>query len=170
MIYLKKANFEDAEKEYEAITSIPENENGFMNGFYAIAKDDFVNFGLQKMINSSEGRGLKEGHVPQTYFFVWDDDKIVGLFKIRHYLNDALRCGAGHIGYAILKEYRGAGYATEGLKAATEICKSLIKEDEIYMSSYKSNPASLRVQMKCGAYLSGENDDHYFTRIKLNRD
>ncbi|MCR5115479.1 MAG: GNAT family N-acetyltransferase, partial [Bacteroidales bacterium] len=46
---------------------------------------------------------------------------IVGQFRIRHYLNEALRTGAGHIGYFIAKEFRGKGYATEGLRQTLEV-------------------------------------------------
>ena len=169
-IYLKKINYDDLEKEYEAIISIPENENGFINKYYGVSKEDFKNKVIPELLNHADGINLAHGHVPSTYFFLWDNDEIVGLFKIRHYLVESLINGAGHIGYAILKKYRGKGYATEGLKAAIEVCKNLIKEDEIYLSSYKENPASLKVQIKCGAYLIGENEDEYFTRIRLNNE
>ncbi len=36
---------------------------------------------------------------------------------------------------------------------------------EIYMCVNKDNPASLRVQIKNGAYIHHENDKKYFTRI-----
>ena len=45
----------------------------------------------------------------------------------------------------------------------------MILEDEVYMSVYKDNIASLKVQQKNGAYIAGETEDHYLTRIKLNR-
>lgn len=168
MVCLKKINFEDIDKEYEAIIKIPKNENGFENKYYNATKEEFKNEIIPKLINNSEGKELQEGHVPDTYFFLWDNDIIVGLFKIRHYLNDYLKKGAGHIVYGILKDYRGLGYATKGLNSAIEICKDLIEEDEIYLSSNKNNPASLKVQINCGAYLVGENEEEYFTRIKLN--
>ena len=38
-----------------------------------------------------------------------------------------LRKGAGHIGYGILPEYRGKGYAKKGLVLAIEKCKEIIK-------------------------------------------
>ncbi len=41
-----------------------------------------------------------------------------------------------------------------------------IPEDEIYMSVHKDNPASLKVQLKNGAYIHHENDKEYYTRIK----
>lgn len=170
MLLLKKINYEDIDKEYEAIIKIPYNENGFENKYYNVSKEEFKNEVIPKLLNNSKGIGLPEGYVPDTYFFLWNNHNIVGLFKIRHYLNDFLKQGPGHIGYTILKDYRGNGYATKGLKLAVEECKKIIKEDEIYLSSHKNNPASLKVQIKCGAYLCGENEDEYLTRIRLRND
>lgn len=169
-IYLKKINYEDLDKEYEAIINIPEDENGLINEYYNVSKEEFKNRVIPELLNHEKGIDLKPGYVPDTYFFLWDNDQIVGLFKIRHYLVESLINGSGHIGYTILKKYRGKGYATAGLKAATTICRDLIKEDEIYLSSNKNNPASLKVQIRCGAYFVGENDEKYFTRIKLNNE
>lgn len=119
------------------------------------------------MINNSKGIDLPEGHVPGTEYFLWDDNEIVGLFRIRHELNGFLREGAGHIGYGIKKECRGKGYATKGLALIIEKAKEIIKEDEIYMSVHKDNPASLQVQLKNGAYIHHEDDKKYYTRIKI---
>lgn len=167
MFYLKKVNFEDLEEEYKAIKSIPAQENGFENKYHNVTKEEFINEVIPKLLKNSEGLDLPNGYVPDTYFFLWDDDKIVGLFKIRHYLNDFLRKGAGHIGYGILPEYREKGYAKQGLILAIQKCKELIKEEEIYLSVYKDNPISLRTQLGCGAFIVGETDDEYLTRIKL---
>ena len=167
MIYLKKINIEDIEEEYKAIKNIPE-ENGYKNKYYNIEKEKFLNIEIPKLLKYSQGIDLPKGNVPQTYFFLWDNSKIVGMFKIRHYLNDILRKGSGHIGYAILPEYRGNGYAKKGLNLAIEKCKELIKEEEIYLCVNKDNPASLRVQLKCGAFIVEETEKEYFTRIKLN--
>ena len=167
MLYLKKVNFDDAEEEYKAIKAMPANENGFENKYYDVTKEEFVNEVIPTLLKNSEGLELPEGYVPDTYFFLWDDDKIVGLFKIRHYLNDFLRKGPGHIGYGILPEYRGKGYAKQGLILAIEKSKELVKEDELYFEVRKDNPASLRVQLSCGAFIAGETDEEYLTRIKL---
>lgn len=98
---------------------------------------------------------------------MWEDQEIVGLFKIRHYLNDFLANGPGHIGYAILPKYRGRGYATKGLALAIKECKKIIPEDEIYLSVHKDNPSSLKVQEKNGAYIVGETEKEFLTRIKI---
>lgn len=170
MIYLKKINLDDVEEEYRAIKLMPANENGFENKYWNVTREEFEQNVIPTLLRNSEGLDLPEGYVPDTYFFLWDDDRIVGLFKIRHYLNEFLRDGPGHIGYGILPDSRGKGYATIGLQLAIEKCKEIIPEDEIYLSVHKDNPASLKVQEKCGAYIVGETEDEYLTRIKINKE
>ena len=106
---------------------------------------------------------MPEGHVPDTVYVLEDDSEgYVGIVKLRHRLNDALRQGAGHIGYGIRKEYRDRGYATAALSLALD-------EDEIYLSVRKDNPASLKVQLRNGARVDHESGEEYFTRIPLSR-
>lgn len=167
MLYLKKVNEQDAQEEYNFITELPADENGFTNKYYGISREEFMQKALPEIVNFSEGIGLPEGYVPETDFFLWDDNHIAGLFRVRHYLNDFLKKGAGHIGYGIKKEDRGKGYASHGLAMALEEARELVKEDEIYMSVNRDNPASLRVQEKNGAYIHHMDGKEYYTRIKL---
>ena len=167
MIYLKEANLEDALREYEFMSTLPNGENGFENSYFGISKEEFLNTSIHKIINDSKGIDLKEGYVPQTYYFLWDDDQIVGVFKIRHYLTDALIKGAGHMGYAIGLNFRGKGYASKGIKLAIEKAKDLIREDEIYTSVHLDNIASLKAQEKNGAYIESQDEEGYHTRIKI---
>lgn len=166
MLYLKEASLEDVEKEYEFITNTPKNENGFTNPAAGCSREEFESYILPCFINAAKGIGVPEGFVPETELFLWDDEKIVGMFRIRHYLTQALANGAGHIGYGIKKEFRGKGYATEGLKLTIEKAWTIIREDEIYMSVRKDNPASLKVQIKNGAYIHHEDEQEFYTRIK----
>lgn len=98
-----------------------------------------------------------------------DSEGYVGIVKLRHRLNDALRQGAGHIGYGIRKEYRGRGYATAVLSLALDEARKIVPEDEIYLSVRKDNPASLKVQLRNGARVDHESGEEYFTRIPLSR-
>lgn len=168
MIYLKKANLEDVEKEYELTQKIPAKENGYENKAHGISMDEFKHKTLPSWIDESNGVNLEDGRVAQTHFFLWVDDTPVGLFKLRHYLNDWLRENAGHLGYGIAAEYRGNGYATEGIRLILEEARKLpIDTDELYLSVMKDNAASLKAQLKNGARIVREDDDHYYTRIPL---
>ena len=167
MLYLKEANMEDLEQEYAFVTSTPENENGFTNPGAGCDKDEFAHKILPGYINGAKGIGLPKGWVPETEFFLWDDDQIVGWFRIRHWLTEELAKGAGHIGYGIKEELRGKGYASAGLKLTVEKARQIICEDEIYMSVRKDNPASLKVQMKNGAYIHHEDEREFYTKIKF---
>ena len=94
MLYLKAANLDDWEKEYDFITNTPEDENGFTNSNFGCTKEEFKNQVLPQFIDQSKGINLPDGYVPGTEYFLWDDDQIVGLFRIRHYLKVQLKNGA----------------------------------------------------------------------------
>ena len=166
MLYLKEANIEDIEKEYDIITNAPRDEHGFTNSAFGCTKDEFEHKILPGYINAAKGLCLPAGRVPETVFFLWDDDQIVGLFRIRHYLTDALANGAGHIGFAVRKGSRGKGYASAGLRMTIKKAWAIVPEDEIYMSVHKDNPASLKVQIKNGAYIHHEDEHKFYTRIR----
>lgn len=166
MLFLKEANLEDAEKEFEFIANTPKEEQGFTNPHFGCSREEFEHKILPGYIQASKGIDLPEGWVPKTEFFLWDDNQIVGLFRIRHCLNASLANGAGHIGYCIGKKFRQKGYASAGLELTIKKAWEIIPEDEIYLSVQKDNPASLKVQLKNGAYIHHEDDTEYYTRIK----
>ena len=165
MLYLKPVNYEDIDEEYRAISLMPADENGFQNDYYGVSKEEFKNVVIPTLLNNSKGINLPEGYVPCTFFFLWDDDRIVGLFKIRHYLNDSLRNGAGHIGAGILSDSRGKGYGVEGLKLAIEKCLEIMPEDEVYLSVLKTNIPSIKMQLANHAYLVREKEEIFLFRV-----
>ena len=166
MLYVKKANLEDIEKEWIFVRDMPEDENGLTNAWSGISHDDFENKALPDMLRFSRGENLPDWMVPETFLFLWEDDTIVGQFRIRHYLNDALREGGGHIGQFIKKEYRGKGYGTKGLALTLEVARTIVPEDEFYLRVNRDNPASLKVMQKNGGRIVKEDDEHYYVRIK----
>ena len=139
MIYLKKANLEDIEEEYNFLSKMP-SANGFENEYENLPRENF------------------EIHIQAL---------IVGVFKLRHFLNDWLRKNAGHLGYGILPEENGKGYASKGLELMKIEAAKIIEENEIYLAVHKDNPASLKVQQKNGAYIVEETENEYLTRIKI---
>lgn len=113
---LRKINLQDVEAQWEYTTNLSEDENGLTNSYYGVSFDDYKDKVLPKQISHENPVDMPDWFVPETYYYLWDEDKLIGEFRIRHYLTDALREGAGHIGYSIAKEYRGKGYGTEGLR------------------------------------------------------
>lgn len=166
MLYLKEINYEDIEKEYLFVRDMPIDENGLTNEWHGISREDFEEKAIRQMIAYAKGEDLPEGYVPESFLFLWNDHEIVGQFRIRHYLCESLRTGAGHIGYFIKKEFRGKGYGTEGLKQTLKIAKDIIPEEEIFLRVNKDNPASLKVMMHNGGHIDHEDESRYYIRIK----
>lgn len=156
----------DLDKAYALHQTFEQDENGFMNSAYGLSFEEFKDY-VKTRENHSQGIGLPEGYVSDTVYILEDQQQYVGIFNFRHSLNDFLREGAGHISYGISKEYRGQGYASNGLKLLIDLIKDDLIEDEIYMSVCKYNTASLKTQLKNGAYIHHEDDQHYYTRIKI---
>lgn len=161
-------NQEILKKEWEYIRDIAENENGFTNNAFGISWEGFMNEYVPKRIMFSTGKNLPEGFVPQTDYLLWADDKIVGMFRVRPVLNDFLRNkDGGHIGYGIVPECRGKGFASQGLKLALEELKKLSADDQAILFVHKDNPASLRVMQKNGGSVVGETEENFKVQIKL---
>lgn len=166
VLYLKELNQEDSVKEYTFFQEMP-SAYGFENEYQGLSYEVFEQAVIPQRLKASKGRELLEGYVPDTYYFLWKDACIVGLFRIRHHLNDFLEHGPGHIGYGILPCEQGKGYATKGLALAIDVCKTIIPEREIYLSCWISNKASYKVMMKNGAYLHHQDEKEYYTRIPI---
>ncbi len=162
---LTEANMADLEAEWAFVREMPEDENGLTNAWHGVSREDFKARVLPSMIAWSRGEGLPEGYVPETIFFLWDGETIVGQFRIRHRLCESLRTGAGHIGYFVAKPFRGRGYATEGLRLTLAEARKIVPEEEIYLRVNRDNPASLRVMLKNGGRVVSEDEAHFFVRI-----
>ena len=162
---LRKINLRDALSQWEYTTALPADENGLTNPYYGVSYEEYLAEVLPALISYEHPVDMPGWFVPETYYYLWDGGDLVGEFRIRHYLTDALRSGAGHIGYSIRRDVRGKGYGTAGLKLALEIARKIIPEDEIYLRVNRDNLASQRVMVKNGARLAGEDEGHYFMRI-----
>jgi len=165
-MYLKEPDLKDAGKLYEFINAMPADENGFTNPRLGLTADEFREKIIPQMLSYSKGENLPEGFVPETFLFLWHEGEIIGEFRIRHHLTEALASGAGHIGYFIKKECRGKGFGTSGLSLTLDKARRIIPEDEIYLRVNRDNAPSLRVILKNGGYIHHEDDEKYYLRIK----
>ncbi len=165
MIHIREANFDDIEAEWRLVKSIPADENGYINPWYNVEKENFFS-ALYEMLEAADGIGLPEGYVPETTLFIWKDFELIGQAKVRHYLTEALRHGSGHIGYWIAPQYRGKGFGTEALRLVLEYAENIVPEDEFYLRADKGNAASVRIMEKNGGRIVGEDGGKVFVRIK----
>jgi len=156
MLVLKKLSENDGKDIFDMLQEIQSNENGFMNAVKGMPYENFLQW-LKKSTEFSDGKNLPDGHVPQTIFWLYNDAKPIGIGKIRHYLNEALKESGGHVGYAIASSYRGQGYGNEILRLLLIECKNM-GIDEVLVDPTKNNESSNKVILFNGGKLIEETD------------
>lgn len=166
MLELRKMNYEDVAEQWKYVTELPANENGLTNQYEGVSFEDYRDRVLPELMMHEAPVGMPDWFVPETFYYLWDDDTLVGEFRIRHHLTESLKAGAGHIGYSIKKEFRGRGYGTKGLALTLDLARKIVPEDEIYLRVQKNNIPSLKAVLNNGAYIAAEDDAHYLLRIK----
>jgi|GEM_PF-565470 len=160
-ITIRKLGLNDGEKERRYLLSFPHIENGFHNPAHDEDLVDEESFKKWLKEKEDESNGItSEGHVPQTIYWIERDGEIVGIGKMRHYLNDDLRnSGGGHIGIGgIAKENRGKGIGTEALGLLIRELQKL-GEKEILLTINEENIGSRRIAEKNGGVLEKVIDD-----------
>ena len=166
MLELRKMNLQDIKEQWEYVTALPKDENGLTNPYEGITFEEYEVTVLPELMMHENPVGMPEWLVPEIYYYLWDEQVLVGEYRIRHYLTEALKIGAGHIGYSIKKEFRGRGYGSKGLALALELAREIVPEDEIYLRVLKSNIPSFKAISSNGAYIAGEDETHYLMRVK----
>lgn len=131
MLELRKMNLQDIKEQWEYVTALPRHENGLTNPYEGITFEEYETTVLPELMMHENPVGMPEWFVSETYYYLWDEQVLVGEYRIRHYLTETLKVGAGHIGYSIKKEYRGKGYGTKGLAMVLDIAHEIVPEDNM---------------------------------------
>ena len=164
MMYLKKLSLDDGKEIYDMLQEILANDNGFHNKVYGMTYEQFKKW-LDHEYSVDNGN-LEDWMVPQTSYWLYDNGKVIGYGRIRHYLNDNLAETSGHVGYAIRQTERNKGYGTKILSLLLEECKKLnIKKVQIGANA--NNIASNRIIVKNGGFLFRATGIKNFYRIEL---
>lgn len=142
----------------DMLAELAGGENGFggtpvHNGAMTLAEY------IQYCREMSRAENVPTGLVPQTVFWVVDrNNTAVGMVRMRHYLNDALRDHGGHIGYFIRREQRGKGYGSAALHHALAELRKL-GETRALLTVDNNNPASIGVIEANGGRLASSGTD-----------
>ncbi len=97
-------------------------------------------------------------HVPSTFLFGFAETRIVGRASIRHALNPFLERQGGHIGYAVVPEFRRQGYATMILRLALQIARDKCGLDRCLLTCDADNIGSIKTIERNGGLLEGVVD------------
>jgi len=108
---------------------------------------------LEILEQQERGELLPPNHVPSTFLFAFNASRIVGRVSIRHELNSILTRMGGHIGYAVVPEFRRRGHATEILRESVAIAHRRFGIDHILVTCDDDNLGSIRVIEKNGGVL-----------------
>lgn len=119
------------------------------------AEQSFAELVAKKLADSNR---RTETFVPKTHLWAVAEEQFVGRISVHHELNDALRIAGGHIGYDTVPSFRGRGVATEMLRQALPVARSL-GLTAVLLTCDDTNAASIRVIEKNGGSLR-ETKDH----------
>lgn len=107
---------------------------------------------IRRLAAESEGRGLPQGYVAHTTYWLTVDGVVVGVSNLRHELTPHLRHEGGHIGYGVRPSARGNGYATELLRLT--LAQAYLKGiTRALLICATTNEASIRTILANGGVL-----------------
>ncbi len=166
MFRLKELTLNDGKKIYNMLQDIEKEKNGFHNEANGLTYKEFKTY-LKENKKMAEGKDLPEDYVPQTLYWLWVEDKVVGMAKLRHYLNDNLRKVGGHAAYAVRRSERKKGYGKL-------ILRELIKKaedkgiDKLLVTCDSDNTASRKIIEANNGILEGIEDEECKYWIDVN--
>lgn len=110
---------------------------------------------LAKLADFTAGKNLPAGYVPSTTLWLIDNDQLIGVTNIRHYLNDQLKHCGGHIGLGIRPSYRGKGLGNVLMRLSIAHLNH-IGVKPIHIHCYQDNHASANCIISNGGVLESE--------------
>lgn len=133
------------------LQEIGPGENGFGNIAHGLSYSAYQEH-LRLLERHAKGLSLTPDRVPQTTYWLMQADYPVGVSKLRHTLNDALRLQGGHIGYCIRPSARGRGLGHAILQLTLHKAKGL-GLSRVLLTVSEGNLASRRIIEHSGGAL-----------------
>lgn len=123
---------------------------------------DFAHY-VTLLQHYSEGKALPDSLVPNTTFWLIENNEMVACSHLRHVLNDSLRFAGGHIGVGVRPSMRGKGYGRKILDL-TLVKAYKMDISEVHVHCYESNLASRAMiesvggQFDSSTYIESKNE------------
>lgn len=161
-VEMRKANINDGTDVYKFLCDIGVGENGFVMT-PPKNEEDFKN--ILKKYEKDSSKDQAPGRVPQEIFWMYIDNNIVGIVKIRAELNETLLINGGNMGYSISPNYRRKGYGKLIVKKGLEILKSK-GVNRVLITIYEDNiPSRKSVESNHGVL---EDINNNLCRYRIN--
>lgn len=133
-----------------------DGDKGFNMSYGLLADMAFESY-LKVCNDLKLGLNLKPNEVPATSLYGFVGEVIVGRVSVRHRFNHVLETWGGNIGYGILPEFRGKGYASEMLALSLPYCRT-VGLTKVLITCDVTNIASARVIEKNGGVFESIYD------------
>lgn len=163
-IELRRLNGNEGLEIYNMLQDIAKEENGFINSVHGKTFEEFKAWLEESNHISLEKRLIDGWKVPTTIYWLYIDDKPVGMGKIRHFLTKQLREVGGHIGYVICGDRRNKGYGKIMLRELVNQA-STMGIDSVLLTIRKNNIYSLKVALDNEGKIIKENEKRYYIEI-----
>lgn len=163
MLIARELTISDKEQVIEMSNEIKNYDNNYEGLSNTIKDIKDYNLLLEKLEKNKHQELIKPNLSPQTTYGVFKDNKLIGMFHLRHVIKGELINHGGNIGYLIRPSERKKGYGTKMLELALDKAKEL-NLDKVLISCREENIASKKVIEKNG----GIYENNYYDKEKDN--
>lgn len=163
MIELRTPRLADESAFLEARSSVPADTPTFLRDY----REDMAFSDFLRLLEAHRlGHGLPPEVAASSFLFAFERGCIVGRASIRHALIPPRGKLAGHIGYAVLPQFRNRGVATHILLASVGFARDELGLARVLVTCDDDNAASIRVIEKSGGVFADTCQDAALRRPK----
>ena len=163
---LRKLSLEDGENVYWMMQQLPADENGFSNPIFGRTYEEYKSW-LVSNVRSSQMTQVVDGwKVPQTTYWLYENNQPVGIGRIRHFLTEKLLEEGGNISYAIEPSARGRGLGKLLLSMLLTECREM-GMGKALITTNKDNLVSQKVIHANGGQMEKENEKYRYFWVHL---
>ncbi len=172
MPYLAKPNIRYQTSYLSALAEYKEEGLDAGPPIFALADPPTFDRYVKDICGKVNNRSAIKSDPPPSVVWWWvEGSRYLGRISLRLYLTPYLASYGGHVGYDVRKSERGRGVASEMLKAALPLARSMGYEKLILVCEEKNIPSRKVIEKNNGFFLGysvdGEGKKHLRFQIDL---